>query len=253
MPLIFWDRALGADEEGEAIASICTGRDGLPSLRDWRARINNEPEFLARVYQAAVGGELIPPQRTRPPPGRSRQVGYEPADYERALEDIAAGRRGYYLPTTTFGVPSHASLDRYRKRNPDFDRRMREALATRGKRMSPPKPKATKKAATPPTAYELRRKLLDNPIFAAVDAAIPRGLPDFIRDDVRQEMVTAILAGDFPVDEVKAAVADFLSDYYGKHDIWRNVSLDQPLGDGARETFGDRLDGEAFRDWWDAA
>lgn len=245
MALTFWDRALERMTEGEGLASICTGADGLPSLRDWWRRCDEEPEFLARAHAAAIAGELIPAAEDLPPPAPAYRSPYTAEQYEAALEDIRAGRP-YYLKKFEPGVISHASLDRYRKRNPEYDQRMRQALAERGywvtrkvgaKVKGPPKPRSP---AGP--SYNLRRALLQNEMYAAIEAAIPKGLPAFIRDDVRSEMLADMLAGDLELADAREAAGYYLSDYYRQHDVWRDLSLDAPIGGDTKRTFVDMID-----------
>jgi hypothetical protein len=326
MAITFWDRALERLTEGEPIASVCTGKDGLPSLSAWWRRCDDDPDFLDSAYTAIMAGDLIPEPGVNPAEKATRWTfAYRPEQFELVLEAIRAGRP-YRLDTSPVGVPGHSSIARYRERNPDYDRRMLEALAgRRGPRRAPTPPperfelaleairagrpyclkvtppgvpshrvidryrqlnpdydrrmlealagrrhgvrrrslpsaavdaRPVHPAASPPTiraqvlprlrqapasSFELRRKLLQNELYAAVDKVVPRGLPSFIRDDVRSEMVADLLGGDIVLSEVKSAMQRYLSTHYAAHDIWRAVSFDAPLSVGGHRTLGDTL------------
>ncbi|MGD9730332.1 MAG: transposase [Bradyrhizobium sp.] len=72
-------------------------------------------------------------------------------------------------------------------------------------------------------------------LVALVNNMVPRGLPDYIRADICQDMLVSILAGEVTAKEiganVKGYVSKVLSDSPWKY---RWVSFDVPIGEGKR-------------------
>lgn len=96
-----------------------------------------------------------------------------------------------------------------------------------------------------PSVFIVRRSPEDT--MRAVHAALPSGLPPFIRDDVASAMMLAILEGQLQIEDVGRRAREYLRGYNREHDHFKTWSLDVPVGDGGM-TFKDMLvDGEGMR------
>lgn len=71
--------------------------------------------------------------------------------------------------------------------------------------------------------------LYQNAIYAAAHAAVPRGLPSDIRDDVISEIVVAVLCGDILESEIAASAKRFVTAFYRQFDRFKTISLDAPI------------------------
>ncbi|GLS20144.1 hypothetical protein GCM10007874_31610 [Labrys miyagiensis] len=84
-------------------------------------------------------------------------------------------------------------------------------------------------------------KLNQNAVYARVNAAVSRGLPDFVRDDVIAEILLAVLEGTLSVDRIKVEAKAFLRAHNLMFDQFGSVSLDAPVPGTDGLTYGDRL------------
>ena len=78
----------------------------------------------------------------------------------------------------------------------------------------------------PLPAYQLITSLRQNEIYAAVEAAVPRGLETFIRDDIKSEMILAVLDGEIAVDEIRDFARAFVAEYFREFGGYSARSLD---------------------------
>jgi hypothetical protein len=72
----------------------------------------------------------------------------------------------------------------------------------------------------------LARALSQNELFAAANAAAPKRLPRWVRDDVIADMVIAVLEGQLTVNELAAKAEGFVTRHYRLHETYDTVSLD---------------------------
>jgi hypothetical protein len=124
-----------------------------------------------------------------------------------------------------FLAAKSAAARRYREKN-------RERLREYDRRYWLTVRKARRAAAAKvyPAFEEMRvRELMRIDIYAAARAALPKGLPDFVRDDVITEIVLAHLEGRLALADVPTRAPDFLRAYRRDFDQWKIVSLDAPI------------------------
>ena len=75
------------------------------------------------------------------------------------------------------------------------------------------------------------RKAEPGDIMKTVYAALPIGLPSFIRDEVAGDILLAVYEGQFVAADVGRKTTEFLRRYYRKFDSkYKFVSLDAPVG-----------------------
>ncbi len=83
-----------------------------------------------------------------------------------------------------------------------------------------------------------------------VHNAVPRALPEWIRADVCQDLIVAILAGEIQRSELKGSVRGYASKVLKMHPLkYGPLSLDAPIFDGEGVTLIERIAGEDGRDW----
>jgi len=63
-----------------------------------------------------------------------------------------------------------------------------------------------------------------------VEAAVSRGLPDFIRDEGISEMVADVPEGYLDLSDARAAARDYVNDHHREAGTWSDRSLDAPKG-----------------------
>lgn len=67
-------------------------------------------------------------------------------------------------------------------------------------------------------------------LISAVNAAIPKRVPEQVRADISQEMILGILEGEISLEDVKKQVNAYLRRFWKEYDWDRwTLSLDQPL------------------------
>jgi hypothetical protein len=97
--------------------------------------------------------------------------------------------------------------------------------------------------------YELKRcsirRVRTSPeeVYRRAIAALPSGLPRFIRDDVVSSLCLAILEGEINVNDMAAQAKVYLRAYNRDYDTFQTVSLDV-LIPGTKTTYLDALAAE---------
>ncbi len=81
-----------------------------------------------------------------------------------------------------------------------------------------------------------------------VHNAVPKYLPDWLRADICQDLIVAVLAGDVERDELKGSVKDFTRKVLKMHPMkYGDLSLDAPIWDNSSRTIGDTISDEDYR------
>ena len=80
-----------------------------------------------------------------------------------------------------------------------------------------------------PIGEVFSQQLAQNDMYAAVNAAVPVGLPPHIRDDIIGSMVLAILEGELEIQDVGKRTREYKSQYDKTFEVYRTVSLDQTV------------------------
>lgn len=232
-------RRFSAAEFDQALAAIRSTSGNLreilvapmPTYQAVIQRAGAHPDF-GRRYRAAVAEHDNPKY-------------LKPADYLAALEAIrarpdltiaaaltAAGRR---LPSTSH---LHAKIQADAK----FAALAAPALALRRDTWAHQR----KIDAKPKTVYAknlLAKSLQMDSLYAVAERAVPRHLDEFDRDDIRAELILAMIEGSLSVDDVERAGKQFVKDFMKRNNRIQFSSLD---------TGGSRTDGEAWVDTFTA-
>jgi hypothetical protein len=82
-------------------------------------------------------------------------------------------------------------------------------------------------------------------LMASVDRVVPTGLPDFIRNDVCQDLMVAVLEGTIKFSELKSASKLYLTEYRKMFpDKFGPLSIDAPIAGTDGLTIADTLTNE---------
>lgn len=159
---------------------------------------------------------------------RGRGPVYQEADYSRALAHLQAGHPLSSL--RQFGLPSAEALRSRGRIDPGFHERYRAAV------------EIYRALGTDGEGVTLQRALSQNELYAAVDQALGRGLDPFVREEVRSEMILAVLDGEITEAEITRETArEFVADYYRSARGWRHQSLDAAVWDRSTRTRHDLI------------
>jgi len=75
-------------------------------------------------------------------------------------------------------------------------------------------------------------RLSSDEIFKAVNKAVSRAIPQFVRDDVISEMCLAILEGKLFIENIGKEAAKFLAAHNRAFDHFRTISVDTEISEG---------------------
>ena len=95
----------------------------------------------------------------------------------------------------------------------------------------------TAKTAPAKTPAEARnRTLRRDELFSLVMAAVPKNLPDFIRDDVVTDIIVAVLERKISVENINVEARKFVTSYHREAGTYKTISLDATMAgrDGFR-------------------
>jgi hypothetical protein len=158
------------------------------------------------------------------PVRQSRLVKYTEADYTRALEllaqmDFVAYAR-YRLANPTESLPTYQAVQGRAMRVKAF-----------GDRLYAVRPR-----------WEARNGSLTRNALQEAEKCIPRYLDRQDREDIKHDIVAAVLAGELAIEEIRGDAAWFKNEHFrGSIDLSRVESLDAPLFDDSPTALIDRL------------
>lgn len=91
----------------------------------------------------------------------------------------------------------------------------------------------------------------EHDMLMAVDAIVPKGLPNAVRCDVCQDMIIAVLSGETTVENLRGDTKKYLREFWKMFpDKYGHVSLDAPMSFGQQKDdrrLGDRLSAKTRR------
>lgn len=201
---------VGGDVSFRKLAQV--GLVPRATIRKWRLR---DPSIDAAAAEAA--------RRVRV----GRAAFYGASDYERALRHLQEGNGISSLAAS--GHPRAEALRNWGRANPDFAERYRAAVGIyRG-------------LGSNDVGAALKRALSKNELYAAVDRVIGRGLDAYVRDEIRSEMILAVLEGEITEAEITSQTARaFVAAHNRSAGAWLTRSMDASLY-GDRRTLHDVL------------
>lgn len=204
------DRQRVVDLAASGVSFTKIAKMGLPSralLRHWRQK---DPELDRQL-------SVIP---------RCGTGAYTDADYQAALERVREGTPLDGLKA--LGLPSRSAIQYRRRNDPRFGMEMGNAIHVYGRRRDESLDACW------------RQRLSQNELFSAVDGVIGRGIDAHIREEVRSEMILAVLDGDITEAEITRETARaFVAAYHREAGTWGHRSFDATFGGGDRRTMHD--------------
>jgi hypothetical protein len=231
----------------DAFASAITVRavefkvEGLPNY-DLLVRRSKRDDAFAVLFKSARSsrirgmceGGMGPVDPLRSARGASLAFGEDAR--QRFLALIASGM-SQSAALKLEGMPDAGTVLRYRKINLEFASGFNEARENR--------PAARKSRRPVYQTAVLRGQLLQEELYRAADAAVGHGLPEHIRDDVKSDLIEAVLLNSFPIEEMAERAAAFVTAHNRRMETYSSKSLDQPLSEDTEMTFLDRLTTDA--------
>ena len=163
---------------------------------------------------------------------RRRLVGRK----EKVLKLLANGSSIADLQTG--GVVSRNIISRWRARDAAFDAGVREHIAQRKARATEARNAEIEVQRTERlVAAELarqralkRRRVTIDPICTAAEDAIPRSYPRDVRDDIKSEIVLAVLEGRVKLDQIAKQAKRFITGYWRGRPDYHAQSFDARIG-----------------------
>lgn len=87
----------------------------------------------------------------------------------------------------------------------------------------------------------IKARLLTNELYAAADAAVPRNLPEFARDDVIADICLAVLSGEFTINDIPKSAKPIISKGWQAISKFGHMSLDSPRFEDGKRTLHDTI------------
>ncbi len=190
-------------QRGERLTKVCR-EPGMPGLRTIHKLRQKSPE-LDKRFGDAMGAR------------RGALVERNPSRLEDYLAAAREGRGSFHLNR----LLGHKTLQRLRTMDPSFAARVDEARQAG---------RAIMASAT--TA----RKLSPDEVWRVVESAV-RNVPEYARDDIRGDLMMALLEGRVSADQAGSAVRGLVT-AWNRQFSRRDISMDAELGDGDGLTFG---------------
>lgn len=249
---IDWEAALSAFADGETLAEMEAAGPAMPRRNEWAKRVATDEAFRARVIAArptssgaarllmgsgkfarvqelmALGLSLVDAvARVREEPAAPAPV-RQRRDYLFRVRDVAARLKltedaarqrlhRYQIPRQPGGVYGWDDAAAFE--------RVIDTLCSG----APPKSKAAARAKAQAADHGHAKALAANPLYAAIEAAVPRGLPHDVRADVISQMALDVLEGWLDLADVKKAARQYLTAHDRASGRWDHVSLDAPM------------------------
>lgn len=157
---------------------------------------------------------------------------YRPATYDWSgfKDRIAAGEGLYAVFDSSASMPGRGGWRAKLRSDPEFASTIHGLRAHCRRSLKGPRTGGNVKAVIGPEQF--RAALSQDEIYAAVNAAVPRHLPPFMREDVVSDLILAMLDGAIIVEDIKAEAKRQVTAYNRAYSTWA-PSLDAPIGDGS--------------------
>lgn len=184
--------------------------------------VHNFRGFVDRVPSAREALDNAREERERGPHARYRRQlhRYSEDDYETVLAAIRAAK-GKSIRKVFAGLPARLPgrqlIYARVRRDPNFAARFGEAC--RGRQ--------TKVATT------------SGDLASIVERHVPKHLDLTARDDIKAEIIMAVLTGEIEQADIAKSVKEFTKRHNRKFSPWEFASLDKPLGDDGDFSLGD--------------
>jgi hypothetical protein len=217
------------------------------AARDADFKFRFEAALAARGWQKGANFYKTPAGSAAQAAKQIGRYGYTQEVRDHLLDLIASGT-SIVDALKIEGMPAYNTVVKWRNRDAEFKRRLGEAKAASRALTADQRKEAgaarSKRAGAARPVYQstvLRGQLLHDALYAAADSAVNRGLPDHVRDDIKSDLIEAVLLGEFPLEEMPLYVREYTAAHNRRQGTFTAWSLDQTLNDDSDMTFVDRL------------
>lgn len=211
----------------------------LPSAQAILKRAARDPEFATSLY-------------SRRPKVAAQSYRYSEADYEEAITKIGqSGWTAYLNEREPGALPSLNAIYRRTGSDPAFKARLRGKILERYSLKRQLKALTSRRRTSKAIERQdgqLARLLLQQDAYRIADKFIPRHYDRSDRDDIKSDIVTAVLAGELSPEEIGENSRWFISEHYrsGTFSSGRFGSLDAPVFDDSDTPLVDRLSSDDY-------
>ncbi|WP_340672542.1 hypothetical protein [Bradyrhizobium ottawaense] len=212
----------------------------LPSCQAIFKRADRHPDFAAKLYS-------VRPKVERATFRYSNEV------YEAAISKIGEAGWNEYLADCKPGVwPSLNAIYKRARSDKEFKARLYGKTRERYRLKRQLKgliARRRKSAAIDRPGGQLGFLLLQQDAYRTADGFVPRHYERSDRDDIKQDIVTAVLMGEFGIDEIGEHAKWFISEHFrgGVFSSGRFGSLDAPIYDDSDLAYIDRLSSDDYQ------
>lgn len=207
----------------------------LPSYQSIFKRAERDPEFGAKLYSV------------RPKVERAT-FRYDDEVYEAAISKIGEAGWSAYLAIREPGVwPSLNAIYKRTRSDADFKARLHSKVLDRYRLKRQLKSLTKNRPAQRPDG-QLGLLLLQQDAYRTADRFVPRHYYREDRDDIKQDIVAAVLAGEFELEAIGENAGWFISQHFrgGVFSSRKFSSLDAPIFDDSDVAFVDRLTSDDY-------
>ncbi|TGN75949.1 hypothetical protein EOW77_0032285 [Bradyrhizobium yuanmingense] len=211
----------------------------MPSAQAILKRAARDPEFARSLY-------------SRRPKVDAQSYRYSEADYEEAISKIGQSGWAAYLNEREPGaLPSLNAIYRRTGSDPALKARLRGKILERYSLKRQLKALSSRrgrsKAIERPDG-QLARLLLQQDAYRIADKFVPRHYDRADRDDIKSDIVMAVIAGEFALDEIGENARWFISEHFrgGIFSSGRFGSVDAPIFSDSDTPLVDRLSSDDY-------
>ena len=192
---------------------------GEPSYGWYHKRSQTDPDMHARFYAALAARQAQP---------GFKPTRYDAAAYDRMLGEIASNPRRSLgaLARCDEKLPTVGALTQRRRRNSEFAAKAAEVVRAKPAFFYA----RSKSRANKYHPDELRRPLVTNDLYQRAESLVPKFHDVDLRDDIRSDMILALLEGRSD-EELRTERNAIVKSHHRRTSSRHIQSLDQILGE----------------------
>ncbi|UFW75492.1 hypothetical protein [Bradyrhizobium sp. WU425] len=214
----------------------------LPSAQAIFKRADRNPEFAAQLYSVRPKAECSERATFR----------YSDETYEAAISKIGEAGWNAYLAEREPGVwPSLNAIYKRTRSDKGFKARLNGKTRERYRLKRQLKGLTAKRRKNAPATRpdgQLGFLLLQQEAYRIADGFVPRHYDRSDRDDIKQDIVAAVLTHEIEIDEIGENAKWFISEHFrgGVFSSGKFASLDAPVFEDSDVAFVDRLSSDDY-------
>lgn len=220
----YFDEVIALIRTGHSLFDACQSKPEYPTVHSFRRYAQKDAERNRVLREAVAAADAI---------RRDRRYHRSDDAYDEVLRIIAATPdkrvRAIYRKVMPKGLPHQTMVDRRRRNDPEFAARYDAVIAARPQDIRPDYGYEPKAKPIPRPDGQLTKALRLNELHRKVDGLLPRGIYYFDREDIKSDIIEAVLRGTLCIDEIDARKQDFIHGYYRAQRRHSFRSLDQEM------------------------